>query len=515
MKRLILTLTLITSHILLTSCEESVPRNRPTIINSTSKVVTEPPTTTELPIPQRPDGAVIINSGFCGCQNGEPLFSNETCTSTCAARQQSNDASETLFFEVSVNEEISEGIYEDLGGWCSQEIINPNSGEAVSTNVSCRAEVKNRNGEIVDNLEFTPRDGTVQQLNIVTLDFDQTYRITLYETTSEARSTTIQVQKETETDNFFKKGPLMMTPVSQFTCIYRPTPIFDEVTGELIITDINRFHFFFNSATRPEPLKQSTTQTVYCHDIERFNAPVASPLLEETTGAYTVWDSNDPRFFDLNGDPGNTIDINEIILQKIELQGATLSSAPNLFVPLSWPSGIDDGDSTGGDNNTVTINVLTKELGYVMNPFLDEENGFKSYCPKETMYYNSSNPLFNALRDLVGDTEALYAGKQQNVLDYILVRESILKDIWFYEEGGQKIKPTDTTIQGKTIQFYWPADPSSPYIKKTHQRVYTLTSADELSGNNTVSTGSTNSNAVRTNYPTHDKRIACIPVLLK
>jgi hypothetical protein len=497
------------------SCEETVPRNRPALTTEEVKVVVDPDETPNLlEVPKRPDGAVIIQSDFCGCQAGKAITIGN-CDAICTSKQNSTDNTETLFFNVALTEEITLNDFEDLSGWCSNTIIDPNTQAPVSNNVECKMEVKNEEGSVIMNIPFEAVPGTnAQSINISGIDADSTYRFTLFENSSAARSTTFQVRKENKNENNTQSGPLMLMPVSQYTCIFRSQSVFDENTGELIITDVNRFHFYFNSETRPEPLQAATTSTVYCHDIEKFSTPVASPLLEETSGSYTLWNKNDPRFYDLNeiNTPGK-IDIDEIIYEKVLLQGAVLAAAPSLFMPIKWPNQIDDGDSQAGSGDTQTLTPVTKDLGYAMRPFLDNDT-YKSYCPTQVHYY-STNPIFKALRDIIGDTEALYAAKQDNVLDYLLVRESVLEKIWFYIEGGQNIKPTSDTIQGKKIQFYWPPEPASPHIKKSHQRVYTVTAASDLSADNAVESDVSNSDAVRTNYPTHDKRIACIPVLLE
>lgn len=514
MKKLYSTFLCLLLSTLFYACEDSIPRDRPTISSDiVSEVGTDDSDEADLlDIPERPSGAIIIDSNFCGCKNGEPITIGD-CASMCSVSQNTTNENETLYFSTSLTEAITLDAYEDFFGWCNKEITDPNTGDPVSTDVRCYMEVKNESGDIVLNQDFEPvAASNSQSVSIAGIDEDATFRLTFVEASSGARSTTIQIRKESEIDENAMTGPLMLMPISQYTCIVRPTNIFNEETGEIIITDINRFHFYFNSETRPEPLQASTLNTLYCHDIEKYSTPVASPLLEEKTGSYTLWNKNDPRFYSLDGD--EILDINQIILSRIQLQGASLNTAPNLFLPISWPNHIDDGDSQSGDSDaTTSLTPVTKELGYAMSPFLDGDT-FKSYCPTQQHYYNTTNPLFKALRGLIGDTEALYAAKQDNVLDYLLVRQSVVEDIWFYTEAGVNIKPTTESIQGKQIKFYWPPEPSSPYIKKDHQRVYTIKAAGELSGDASVETGATNSTGVRTDYPTHDKRVACIPVLV-
>jgi hypothetical protein len=146
-----------------------------------------------------------------------------------------------------------------------------------------------------------------------------------------------------------------------------------------------------------------------------------------------------------------------------------------------------------------------------MTPWIDQTT-FRAYCPKQAHYF-SSNQLFAAMRDIIGvDTEGLYVAKQEGAIDYILVRESLLKQIWFYIENGQHIEPNNNTIVGKQIQFYWPADVNSPFVRKSHQQLFTIKSANELS-TGTASTSQQSSNGSPMSYPPHDKRLGCIPSL--
>jgi hypothetical protein len=307
-------------------------------------------------------------------------------------------------------------------------------------------------------------------------------------------------------------------PVNEYACMIR-TPEFDEDTGALVIESARRFHFYFIDSTRPEPLQAGSLAQVYCHDIEQSpTVPLNSPLLEERTGVFTVWNATDPRFFDLDGN--QSLDINDIIQENVEKQGSSLTATPNFFFPLTFPSGLDDGDSdaqSAGENEEnqgVEVQRIDDSLGFAMTPFLDDRT-FRSYCPTKQHYY-SNNAIFSAMRDVVGvGTEALYIAKQDNVTDCILVNESLISQIRFFRENGVAIRPTPDTIRGKQIQFYWPADINSPFIKKSHQRTYTIIPVDEVNSrcNGNVDSAPANNNGVRTQLPSHDNRIGCIPVL--
>ena len=86
---------------------------------------------------------------------------------------------------------------------------------------------------------------------------------------------------------------------------------------------------------------------------------------------------------------------------------------------------------------------------------------------------------------------------------------AFLKKIWFYKENGTHFQPNDNTVAGKKVQFYWPADPDSPFIKKSHQRTYTVKRPDELSCDGT--NVQDNANDATNTFPPHDKRIGCVP----
>lgn len=510
MKVLIL-LTLFTlSQILLISCD-NIPRGRPNFTDLEAQVAggDDDDDDEELEIPERPSGAIVVQAEHCGCKSGVAITLGN-CEQMCSEKQGSNDSVEKVFFSVELTEAITLDIYEDVYGWCKQEILDPNTNLPVATGVGCVVEVKNQNGDVVDELAFAPGAGQLDfSLDISSLDNDETYRLTIVETTSNARSTTFQVRKFSNLMSG-PSGPLQLMPIDRYTCMLKDWAV---VNGQYVVNSINRFYLYFNSETRPEPLQASTIQSTFCHDIETYGpTPINSPLLEETAGAFTLWFKDDPRFFDLDGD--SNLDINQLIYQEATLQGFNLpGGVPDIFSPLSWISAFDDSDITpggdGGSGNSIT--VVNKELGYFMQAFLDSTT-YKSYCPTQQHYY-STNGLFRAMRDLVGvDTEALYIAKEDNVSNFLLIKESTVSDIWFYIEGGQHIEPTTDTIQGKQIQFYWPADPSSPFIKKSHQKVFTIKSAAEISDLN-GGNANQSSSGVRTNYPTHDKRMGCVPVL--
>ncbi len=492
------------------SCGDNIPRNRP--ILSLGETTISPPEP-EIEIdegPSRPSGAVIISPDHCVCSAGKAV-SIGICDTFCSQKSRSDDPTNYLYFDIELKPDITESSLKDLSGFC-----NTQNGEAVVR--SCSLEAKNQEGEIEQSFEIKPAPGqTSFRVDVSNLQENITYRISLVENVSQARSTTVQLRIASELKEDRVGGPLALMPVNQYTCMIRANADIDQATGELYILDVNRFHFYFIPETRPEPLNATTIPSIYCHDIERYGTtPINSPLLEETTGVFSTWNKDDPRFYDLDGN--QNMEIHDLLIQNLELQGKTVSdpSTFKLFFELKWQSGIDDGDTNPTDpEQAEQAQVMASTLGYYMAPFIDDRS-YKAYCPKKEHYYSSST-LFQAMRELVAvDTEGLYVGKQDNVCDFLLVKESLLKKIWFYEEAGQKIQPTDDTISGKKVQFYWPADVASPYIKKSHQRVYTVKSSSEMTCGTTTTTEESlqaSGDGVRTNIPPHDKRIGCIPVL--
>ncbi len=509
-KRLIL--SLITTILLTAVSCNNAPVDRPILqTKSNAQNTIDPDAKTEEEIEQerldklaRPDNAVKIESGFCACKESKTISWGSNCDNFCSDKA---DANATLYMNVSVTSDISERT--DLGtfyNWCTKPIIDPLTEDTISE-ANCELEVKNSAGA-TQNLALIPLSqgsNTVKAV-IDSLADDRTYRVKILETGSNVSSDTIQIRKTSIPITDPIGGPLWTLPISRYTCM-NITTVPNDVS--LIYLNASREYFYFNNETRPDPLTQIFAN-IYCHDIITFGStPRNDPLLEETPGALTLWNALDPRFFDTDGD--GLPQINQLLLQEVENRGASLPSAPNLFFKFQWTVGpdISTADNTG-NGGTVTATAENADLGYYMTPWIDQTT-FKSYCPNED-HYASSNQLFAAMKDIVGvATEGLYIAEQESGSSRILVRESHLKPIWFYTENGQNIEPNENSITGKKIQFFWPPDPTSPYIKKSHQKTFTVKRPSEIG--DSVSQDSQGGNGVPTQYPAHDKKIGCIPKL--
>lgn len=498
---------LIFTSLFLTACLDEAPRNRPTFSPFQSAVDgdgdDDPDKTVEAPT--RPDGEVYLQSGHCGCKAGEPITLGN-CASFCDGK---SSLEETLYVDVKVGEAIETSDLRDFYGWCTSPLTyeDPETGELVEDGIqaNCEIQVKDENGSL-GSLGFTPKAGSSKlEVNIADLDYDKTYRISVVEVTSGASSDTIQVRKVSDRVTDPVGGPIGLEPVNQYTCITREFSS-DDNNGDNFFESASRNHYYFIDEDRPEPLPR-VFANIYCHDYQIYGTtPINNPLLEETSpkegkGSFWVWNKWDPRFFDLDGpeENGDTIGIHRILQQKIKDLGFSSPQPPEIFFPLEYYNGppiAEEGKPA----------PAKKTMGYYMQPFVDGDT-FRAYCPNAD-YYNSDNPLFRAMKDVVGvDTEGLYMAKQDGVCDVILIGETLLKKIWFYIENGVHLQPNDQTVSGKQLQFYWPADPASPYIKKSHQRVYTLKRPGEPICGDEVGGGGVDPSQ----YPTHDKRIGCVP----
>lgn len=488
----------------LASCQQTAPREFFPLAQTQEE---EPDEEVEVEL-IRPDGAINfnINNNFCACQDGVSVLLNN-CDSFC--EDKNTNGEERLYFSFSVSDEITlNDQLQTVGGWCN----NP-YGESLVPN--CTLEIRSEDG-LESPITFDSASNTNSfTANISTLSYNKTYLITLIENETGASSDTTQIRKVSDNSSP-TVSPLEITPIIQYSCIQRSTAI-DEDTGDYYYESAMRFHFLFTEKTRPDPIP-STVATLFCHDINTYGTRDDSiyPRLEETPGTFSLWNLFDARFYDLDANGVN--DIDEIIEQKVEEQGVSLSTTPELFVEFPAISiSFDDEDS--GNSNT------GESLGFFMVPFRDENN--LSFCPNSTHYY-SSNAIFVALRDIIGtDTEAIYIAKRdpetitengqevQAQDDNIIVRETDIKKVWFYFNNGVPTEPTnDNTLRNKKIYFYYPYDFNNPYIKKSTQRTYSIISASDAStqtGETGLNSGTSSSSGSRTEYPAHDNRIGCVP----
>ncbi len=179
----LLALFILTS-MLVTSCLEAAPRNRPTI--SPFKAVVddgEDNADKEFEIPTRPDGAVYLQSGGCGCKGGEPITLGN-CASVCSTKPNTDE--EIFYLDVKVGEEISTSSFTNLYGWCKNPItyIDPETGNPTtvdgSNQAECAVTFKDEYGS-VGQINIDPSDVGADKIRfkISQLQPDKTYRVQL------------------------------------------------------------------------------------------------------------------------------------------------------------------------------------------------------------------------------------------------------------------------------------------------------------------------------------------------
>lgn len=208
--------------------------------------------------------------------------------------------------------------------------------------------------------------------------------------------------------------------------------------------------------------------------------PLPLPLQTRMNGDYGIWPTTNPLFYDNNGN--GYLDVHDMIRQQVKRFGGSIPMGSQIFshFPLV-------GDF------------------FTMAPFIDQTT-FYSYCPDES-HYNSNVPLYLALREVVGHpTEGLY-GAADETGNKIFLSESDIKSVWFYLKNGQPKVPNDETVSRVTVYFFYPLDKVDPYTKKPNQKTFKVLSALELGMN---SNSTTNGGTIST-YPTHDRKLACIP----
>jgi hypothetical protein len=519
---------------LFVSCQDTIP-NRSTITDG--KSVNTPPTceadeelvtegegeeAVQVCKPKatgRPSNAIMWKSDFCGCKDGKPVTLGN-CATFCAGKN--TGGAETLFASFTVTEAISLGGLGNVSAWCR----TPLPGD--TQNPECELQAKDEAGDVTSLAVNVAANSSSLTANIQDgLAYDKTYVLTLVEKVSGAKSNSIQLIKFSPTTNLSLLGPLKNAPISQYTCMVREFST-DEATGDIFYESAYRLHFYFIPRLPPKPIPAGNSQLI-CHDI--FNPLYGLvdqelyPRFEQIPGVFNLWDTMDPRFYDNNGN--GAMDVNEVIIQKTKNFGGTIPTGTNFFQPFAWPGAPELESEAGGNNSSgSTTTQPTLPLGYYMAPWIDQTT-FRSYCLNST-HYNSSNPLFKAMRDIIGvDTEGIYIGEKTpeavttstgtvttGFSDYILIRETDLKAVWFYVNAGVPTAPTDANVANNAVFFYYPLNKASPFVKTSTQRIFRVKGANEFnSGNSNQTTGGTGSTPTggSTSYPPHDRKIGCVP----
>ncbi len=440
----------------------------------------------------RPTGQVFINRDFCSCFEGKRDSTND-CVNFCASNVTTEPK---LFLTVSVGDQISQNdALRNLKGWCSVEIHDGR------TNPGCVLSYTD-GGSDTGQIGITPAGNSVE-ININELTKGKTYVLRIIEASSgsNASSDAIQIRRLKDDEVESTVGPLKISPIHHYICITRAGSV-DQ--GNYVYEMAIKQHFFYPDHRNPPTLASGVNNYLYCHDIEQYGSTdkPTIPRLELQEQYLHMWSELDSRFVDLDGN--EQPDINDTIKARLASEyNQTTTGDLVIFSKINWANApISEGDST-----TYPI------LGLIMRA--NTKDG-KTFCPTQSDY-NGSEPLFKILKDYVGvDTEAIYLGQQEpesvlvnGVLENaplgwpLLIRESMLKQIWFYLDNGTPTKPNSITSTTKTIMFFWPPDYNYPLTQKSYQKIFTVKHPDELNDSN-LST-------LSTTLKPEDRRFGCIP----
>ncbi len=464
----------------------------------------------------RPADAIRFKADYCGCNNGKPVtFGN--CAAFCSTKNTGGVS--ILYANFTVTEAISLSGLGNVFNFCNQPL------ETDTANPKCLLEIKDEAGN-VSNLDVTTTANSNSiRVDISNLAEDKTYLIKLYEQSSKSGSDTVQIIKDSTQTNVDLLGTLKIAPISQFTCIIRNYLKEEAASGAITYwyTAGHRRHYYYLPRNAPDAL-QGFSKEAFCHDVVKYGTKddATFPRLENTPGVFNFWDTQDPRFFDNNGN--SIMDINDVIIQKTKnFGGGTLPATSNYFAKFSGLQLV----IANPDSTTTTTNAAQPALGYYMAPWIDTNtSSYKSFCLTTEHYNSQTNALYKAFRDVVGvDTEGLYIAEKaaetiqdangNNVTtnpDYLLLRETDLKAVWFYVKNGVLTKPTEENVSNVTTYFYHPLNKTTPFIKSSSQQLYRVKSAQELASGS-VSGGSTTTTGTTGMFPPHDKKIGCIPKL--
>lgn len=452
---------------------------------------------------KRPTNAISIVT-FCACKENQPDINNN-CSADCANR---SDKDATVFGtvlpgpEVALNSKLG-----NLGNWCQAEI-----GDG-QTQPSCTLELQN--GSSVQSLKIETTKGSNNFSAVIKdVPLNVTYVATIVESTSQARTKSFNLRRFTPRAETTLNQPLKLMPISVYTCITRTGSV--DASGTPYYNNAARIHFYFPQDNRPVALRPGQNFLI-CHDsvLKGDDDNPLHPRMEESPNHFALWDQSDSRFFD--ADASGKLDINELLSKRL-LEEYNMVREINIFGEFRWPTApsnptSSDGQSAGGSTSSGSVAPL---LGFYMQPWINSSSG-RGYCPGLTEY-NGNDSLFKILKEVIGvPTEGLFIGvKEEEILstttgavvpappDIMFIRESLLRKIWFYYENNKHYTPNDTTMNQKTIMFYWPADTVNPYVKKSTQKIYTIRSSNDL-------TGAQNSGGIRTSVRPADKRFGCIP----
>ena len=431
--------------------------------------------------------SAIINQDYCICKEGVS-DTVKHCADFCSSRP---GRFPTLYASVTFDSNVwfhrdDLGNFENLHEWCTDGTKDSHGRD----HHHCLLEV--RSGREFDLLSMTVfPDSNNFKVDVGTLAYGTMYLANIIRLGSDSnvKSSSFRIYRKAYNEEF-----LRVASIDQYACINRSGV---EVDGEFFYDESALFHYYYISG-RGSPSLPLGTKHVVCHDTSVYgsNDSPNFPRLRLRERSFSLWDPSDVRFSD--SDQDFRPDINPEIERRLEaLMGEKYFF--DTFHRFSWPSGpMVEG---------MGVNQL--DLGFYMQPWFANETNVAS-CPTQKDY-SRGDVVFTVLGDLLGkvDTEGLYLAlsdlrpfRSSYVQDMMVIREGLLKKIWFYYENERHNVPDDGIVESKRIQFHWPPDVEHPFVKKSDQQVYTVHHFHEIQG-------------VRPQNElvlAHDKRFGCIPV---
>ena len=244
------------------------------------------------------------------------------------------------------------------------------------------------------------------------------------------------------------------------------------------LEDSVSFLNYFHPRMPPIPISFEQSPKLVCHDVRAYGLQdsVLFPRLNQKEASFKFWDSSNLFFFDHNGD--GYADVNNWIHDYAKTM--------NLDVPLntSWFISFQLPEEQFKDSYP---------MGYIM-PYWVDSTTYRSFCLSNP-HYNTNNyqkRIYKVFHELLRvETEGLYVGKRlSGKNDFILIKETELKKVWFYYLNGKPTIPNDITASNYTIYFV------------SQGSVFQLMSSQELDWDPTGES---------VGYPSHDRKIGCVP----
>jgi len=447
----------------------------------------------------RPTKAISIKNDFCSCINGKADILSD-CDTTCSLKPVTSDA--FLYVNTTVGPEIA--LNTKLGNvynWCTVQLS--------SDDVSPQCTITATDGNTTVTLPPVISPGSNSfSVNITTLAKNRTWiiKINEFKTGSNAESKEFQIIRKNQPTDTSLVGALKISPVNQYTCMTYGGTV--DSTGNIIRTNYTRLLYYYAANEMPAPILPpggNSQSLVVCHDeqLHPGKDSVEYDRLELIPGALALFDKADIRFT-AKAENAGKLTINKILEERLlsEYQITSSGSGISLFYPLNFPN----RPSTDG------VAAQTALLGFAMIPFTASDTG-KAYCPNSS-HFTGNQPLLNLLGEYMGDTEGLFLAEKEGEMVFkngsyvpvygtMLTKESTLLNYGFYVQNGLKIRADSSSLNTKTIYFYWPLSTTADALTQGNRKLFTVRTFDTLNGQ-TIS-------GAPTTERTSDKRIGCIP----